>query len=122
MDTVTRPAPIGEVRHGRYYDNAEVAAYRMAHGVSQDELARTLKKQQSYVSSYENAKLPEIIQAKTVVEILDAVDMIAKRRGAMVEDGFARLAAIRADEVLPPVRRGRKAGVSRAREVVERVG
>ena len=108
MDTPTRPVPIGAVRHDRYFDTAEVAAYRMARGVSQEEVARFHHKQQSYVSTLETSKMPEIIQAKVVVEILDAVDQLAGRRRTMMATGRMRLHEIRGQDAKPAANSSRR--------------
>lgn len=94
-----RPAPIGDVRAGRYYDTIEVAAYRMAQGVSQVELARVLGTSQTSVSYLETNAHPEEIPAWEIVKVLDAIDRLAKRRRAMQASGSANLAGIRGETI-----------------------
>jgi transcriptional regulator with XRE-family HTH domain len=98
MSTMTRPGPAGEADGQKFYDLAEVVAYRKASGVTQTELATRLRMSQEYVSMIENAdrKQSRAIQAVTVEEMLEAIDAIAARREKLVAEGLAALAAVHA--------------------------
>jgi transcriptional regulator with XRE-family HTH domain len=101
MDNITRPAPVGEARHGPTYDIAEVVAYRKARGVTQVEVAQSMHVSQPFISMLENAKRPEAIKARTVLRVLDAIDLLGTKKARMVAEGLADLERIRVERPGP---------------------
>ena len=91
---MTRPSPVGETRGRKFYNIAEVVAYRKARMVSQADLAQRLHVSQPYVSMVETKAKSETIHERTIVEFLDAIDYLAAKREKMHAEGVADLATI----------------------------
>src|SRR2546422_6098483 len=98
-----RPAPVGVKKHVKrsgtvveipLYDGKELAAWRAARSVQQQEMADRMRVGQSLLSYYESGK-PEL-QETQAIEMMDAVDFLADQRDRMTEEGLAKLEAIRA--------------------------
>ena len=97
MDDITRPAPVGETRGRKFYDIAEVVAYRKAKGVTQVELAATLHVSQPYISMIETRARAETIQTKVVEQMLGGIDLLGTKKANLMAEGRADLERIRAE-------------------------
>lgn len=102
MDTeVSLPVPRVLTPDGRpEYFPPEVAAYRKARGVTQPQLAASMKVDQPRIAAMERIS-GSAVKRPTVPDMLYAIDRIARRRDRLVAEGLAELEAIRAGE---PVR------------------
>jgi transcriptional regulator with XRE-family HTH domain len=93
MRTHDEPKPIGEDEHGPVYDGSELAAWRMAMGVDQAEVADRMRTTVSPVTRVENMeRAPE----KRVAPYMRAVVYRATIRERMRVQGIVNLDAIRA--------------------------
>lgn len=95
MDTTARPEPVAVKTRviASTYDGREVAAWRMAMGVTQGEVATRLRMTQGRIAHLERDTMPER-QARRIIQ---AVEYIARKRERMQAQGLAELQRIIAE-------------------------
>ncbi len=95
MANIKRPTPHEFNARGLpAYDPLEVGAYRKAHGVTAEELAKHLGIVRTYVSRLEMARYGPL-EARQGDRMLAGVEVLARNRMVLVEEGARDLAAIR---------------------------
>ena len=93
---VERPVPSQRTERGLIaYNPRELAGYRAAMGISQDELATKMKTKRPGVARWESDRYGPL-EARFGDRLLAAIEDIVASRSKLAQDGRAALAEIRA--------------------------
>jgi len=91
--TLPRPAPRGTSQRGhQIYSGPEAGAWRKAHGIDAEVVARSLKVTTDWIKVIEAGH--RVMTEGTALPYFDAVERAVQRRDRMVKRGLALLARL----------------------------